>query len=193
MSAVVIALCSIGALAACGSGSGGVPVPRTPSSSSGASPISPVQHPRDVAVMARQACSLLSPEQAVSFGLDDPPKQSDWLFGTTKCKWSQGARDGEVSRSVNASMVTYNSTLETIYAKRQTYSSFELASVDGYPATVVRTNADLPICDVDVKTADRQSFTLTYESQDLKSRPQQACDVAKRVAAAVLANLPAKR
>jgi hypothetical protein len=33
---------------------------------------------------------------------------------------------------------------------------------------------------------------LTYEALDLRSNPQQSCDVGKQVAAAVLMNLPLK-
>ncbi|HET9118655.1 MAG TPA: hypothetical protein VFN75_11380, partial [Pseudonocardiaceae bacterium] len=70
--------------------------------------------------------------------------------------------------------------------------SFELTKISGYPAIVSRTNADLPICDIDVKPAERQSFSLSYDSIEFRSNPQQACEVGKQVAATVLMNLPLK-
>ena len=62
----------------------------------------------------------------------------------------------------------------------------------GYPAIVTRSNADLPHCDIDVKPAEHQSFSLSYDSDTFNNDPQQACVVGKQVAAAALMNLPPK-
>jgi hypothetical protein len=82
--------------------------------------------------------------------------------------------------------------LEVAYNQDRGLPFFELTEINGYPAIVSRTNADLPICDIDVKPAERQSVSVTYESQDFKNNPQQSCEVGKQVAAAVLMNLPLK-
>jgi len=70
----------------------------------------------------------------------------------------------------------------------------ELTQIAGYPAIITRTNADIAVCDIDVKAAERQSVTVIYHSEEqaLKNNPQQSCEVGKQIAAAVLMNLPPK-
>lgn len=178
---------------ACGTNSDGKPVLGAQwSGNSVASPIPLVQNPRDVAPMARRACDLLTPQQASVFGLDLPPKQTDGLFGTTDCKWTTVDHEGTTVRRVYVSMFTNNPTVEVAYAQRAGFAFFKLDLVNGYPSAITRSNADVPNCTFDVKTAERQSVTVTYDSEDLRSDPQRSCDVAKRVASAVLTNLPPK-
>jgi Protein of unknown function (DUF3558) len=108
------------------------------------------------------------------------------------CAWEGTTSDRETIRSVRIDTFTNNPTLEVAYYKDQKRPFFELTSVSGYPAVVSRTNANLPICDIDVKSAERQSFSLSYDSKDFDNNPQQSCGVAKQIAAAVLINLPPK-
>jgi hypothetical protein len=179
-------------LAGCGTGTSTAPEPDRPSSPEAASPIPPVKNPRDVTAMAGRPCELLTSQQAAGLGLDLPPKQLDGLFGTLRCKWTSTTRDRRTFRTVDIDMFTNNPTLEVAYNQDRGLPFFELTEIDGYPAIVSRTNADLPICDIDVKPAERQSVSVTYESQEYKNNPQQACVVGKQVAAAVLMNLPPK-
>jgi Protein of unknown function (DUF3558) len=176
-------------LAACG-GPSAAPVPAQLSSSPAASPIPPVKNPRDIAALARRPCELLTAQQAAQFGLSLPPRQYNFILGTIACEWNTTTRNQETIRKVNISTFTNNPTLEVVYYKNRNLPFFELTEIAGYPAIATRTNADIPICDIDVKPAERQSFTLTYEALDLRSNPQQSCDVGKQVAAAVLMNLP---
>jgi len=157
-----------------------------------ASPIPQVKKPRDVAALARRPCELLTTQQAREFGLSLPPKQYDFVLGTLGCKWATTSDNQETVRQVNISTLINNSTLEVVYSKDQNRPFFELTSIDDYPAIATRTNKEIPICDIYVKPAERQSFTLTYESEDFRSNPQQSCEVGKQVAAAVLMNLPLK-
>jgi hypothetical protein len=187
----VIACGSSIMLAGCAAGIGSSPTPG-PSPTQAASPIPSVKNPRDVAAMARRPCELLTSQQATAFGLDLPPKQRDGLLGTLDCKWTRTTREREVTRTVDLSMFTNNPTLETGYTQDQNRPSFELTEIAGYPALVSRPLMDEPICDIDVKAAERQSVSLTYESEELKNNPQLACEVGKKVAAAVLMNLPPK-
>lgn len=120
--------------------------------------------------------------------MDRPPLQLSGLFGTVNCEWKNSTRN----RRVEISTLVGNPTLEVLYKKRSGFPYFELTAVDGYPIVVTRSNPDLPICVIDAKPAERQSVTVTYESDDLQSDPQRSCDVAKRVASAVLTNLPPK-
>jgi Protein of unknown function (DUF3558) len=177
---------------ACGATTGAAPVPSQPSSAPAANPIPPVKNPRDVAVLARRPCELLTAQQAKKFGLDLPPRQYDAGLGDLGCEWATTLRNQETIRKVQIDTFTNNPTLEVAYYKDRNRPFFELTNIAGYPAIVTRTNADLPICDIDVKPAERQSFSLTYESQEFKSNPQQSCEVGKQVAAAVLMNLPLK-
>ncbi|HEY6422767.1 MAG TPA: DUF3558 domain-containing protein [Pseudonocardiaceae bacterium] len=175
-------------LAGCGAGKTAAPASVPPSTTEEASPIPPVQNPRDVAVLARRPCELLTSQQATQFGLDLPPSQYDAALGDVGCKWTS-TRD---RRTVKIDTFTNNPTLEIVYYRERLRPYFELTDIAGYPATVTRSNPDLPHCDVDVKPAERQSFSLSYDSDALKSDPQQACVVGKQVAAAVLTNLPPK-
>jgi hypothetical protein len=89
-------------------------------------------------------------------------------------------------------MFTDNSTLETIYSRRQGYPFFELTEISGYPAIVRRTNVDDPSCDIDIKPAEQQSISVGYRNNEFNNNPQQSCEMNKQVAAVVLMNLPPK-
>jgi hypothetical protein len=156
------------------------------------SPIPSVKNPRDVASMARRTCELLTPQQATGFGLDLPPRPSEAIFGTVACVWNSRTRERETVKRLDVSVFTNNPTLEVAYSKGQDRPFFELTEIAGYPAIVTRTNADIPRCGIDVKAAERQSVTVIYESKEFSRNPQQSCEAAKQVAAAVLMNVPLK-
>lgn len=193
--ASLVAVGSVLVAAACGSDTSAAPVPAQPSPAPAASPIPPVNHPRDVAAMARRPCELLTAQQATGFGFNLPPEESDGLFGTLDCQWSKTTREQQLVRSLDITMFTNNPTLEVAYSRdHRGLPFFELTEVAGYPAIVTRTNADIAHCDIDVKAAERQSVTVTYHSEEqaLRNNPQQSCEVGKQIAAAVLMNLPPK-
>lgn len=193
--ASVVVAGSVLVAAGCGSGTGAAPEPAQPSPAPAASPIPPVNHPRDVAAMARRPCALLTAQQATGFGFDLPPAESDGLFGTLDCQWRKTSREQELVRSVDLSMFANNPTLEVVYSKgHRGLPFFELTEIAGYPAIITRTNADIAHCDIDIKAAERQSVTVIYHSEEqaLKNNPQQSCEVGKQIAAAVLMNLPPK-
>lgn len=157
-----------------------------------ASPIPTVKNPRDVAAMARRPCELLSAQQATGFGLDVPPTQYNSGLGDVGCRWVSMTRDRRTYRTVLIDTFTNNLTLEAAYDQNHGRPFFELTEIAGYPAIITRSNPDLPHCDIDVKPAERQSFSLSYDSDTLSKDPAQACVVGKQVAAAVLMNLPPK-
>ncbi|HZE01260.1 MAG TPA: DUF3558 domain-containing protein [Pseudonocardiaceae bacterium] len=193
--ASLVAVGSVLVAAGCGSDTSAAPVPAQPSPAPAASPIPPVNHPRDVAAMARRPCELLTAQQATGFGFNLPPEESDGLFGTLDCQWSKTTREQQLVRSLDITMFTNNPTLEVAYSRdHRGLPFFELTEVAGYPAIVTRTNADIAHCDIDVKAAERQSVTVTYHSEEqaLRNNPQQSCEVGKQIAAAVLMNLPPK-
>ena len=194
--ASLVAAGSVLVAAGCGgSGPGAAPEPAPPSPAPAASPIPPVKNPRDVAAMARRPCELLTAQQATGFGFDLPPEETDGLFGTLSCQWSKTTRSQQMVRSLGLTIFTNNPTLEVEYSRdHRGQPFFELTDIAGYPAIVNRTNADIARCDIDVKAAERQSFTVFYQSEEqaLKNNPQQSCEVGKQIAAAVLMNLPPK-
>lgn len=189
--AVAIATGSAILVAACGAGTTAAPEPVRPNRTQ-ANPIPSVQDPRDVTAVARRPCELLTPQQATGFGLDVPPKVFDASLGDLGCKWTSTTRDQRIVRTVYITTFTNNPTLEVAYSKSQDRPFFELTDIAGYPAIVTRTNADLPSCDIDLKVAERQSVTVIYDSKEFKNDPQQSCEVAKEVAAAVVMNVPLK-
>jgi hypothetical protein len=163
-----------------------------PNPTQAANPIPSVKNPRDVAPLIHRPCELLTSQQAKGFGLDLPPEQMDGLLGTLRCEWTNTTREQETIRTVDISMFTDNPTLEVAYSKDRDLPFFELTDISGYPAIITRTNADLPICTIDIKVAERQSVSVGYSSKEFNKNPQQACEINKKVAAAVLMNLPAK-
>ncbi|MGH3843068.1 MAG: DUF3558 domain-containing protein [Pseudonocardiaceae bacterium] len=189
---VVIAVGAVTLLAGCGADKNASQESGPPSATQSVSPIPPVKNPRDVAALARRPCGLLTAQQAAQFRLDLPPREYDAALGDMGCAWSSKTREQETVRSVRIDTFTNNPTLEVAYNKDRGRPFFELTEISGYPAIVSRTNANLPICTIDVKPAERQSFSLTYNSKEFDNNPQQSCDVAKQVAAAVLMNLPPK-
>ena len=193
--ASVVAAGSMIVAVGCASGTGAAPEVAQRSSAPAASPIPPVNHPRDVAAMARRPCQLLTAQQATGFGFDLPPEESDGLFGTLDCQWRKTSREQELVRKVDLTMFTNNPTLEVAYSRdHRGLPFFELTQIAGYPAIITRTNADIAHCDIDIKAAERQSVTVIYHSEEqaLKNNPQQSCEVGKQIAAAVLMNLPPK-
>ena len=191
VSSMIAAGCVI-VLAGCGSSTGATPEPVRASPTQAANPIPPVKNLRDVAALARRPCELLTPQQATGFGLDLPPTQYDVALGDLGCKWTSTTRDRRIYRAVRIDTFTNNLTLEAVYDQEHSHPFFELTDIAGYPAIVTRSNPDLPHCDIDVKPAERQSFSLSYDSELFDKNPQQACVVGKQVAAAVLMNLPPK-
>lgn len=166
--------------AACGAGA-----PATPPS-----PIPRIDKPRDVVAVSGRPCSLLSTAQAEQFGLDRPGQPMSGLGRSpVDCEWRNSKGDVWVYVSTSA----HESTVEGVYARRAKLPAFELTNLAGYPATATRTDGKRPACDVDLKAADGQSVTVSYDAAELDKMPQRGCAVAKEVALAVLQNLPAKR
>ncbi|MGH3793563.1 MAG: DUF3558 domain-containing protein [Pseudonocardiaceae bacterium] len=186
MASLVMVVGAVVSLAGCTSElkGGSLSMPDAASTAT-ASPISPVRHPRDITALTRRPCDSLTPEQAAMFKFDRPPQQMPGVPGPLACEWANNARD-----RIHLSARTNEVTLEDVYRKRRSFAFFELTETNGYPMTVSRTNAKLPTCDIDLKPAERQSVSLTYESPGLDHDPQQACVEGKQVMKAVLMNLP---
>ncbi|MGH3914941.1 MAG: DUF3558 domain-containing protein [Pseudonocardiaceae bacterium] len=145
-----------------------------------------VEKPQRIDAIANRPCKLLTPQQAAGFGLDLPPRQLPGRLGNVECEWRSSGADVWVY----ISPFTDRLTLEEVYDRRETLPYFELTKIGGYPAIVSRTEATLPVCDIDLKPADRQSVTVSYDATAFNQEPQQGCVVGKQVAEAILKNLP---
>ena len=172
----VLVLSSLVAFAGCGGGK----------EASGSESIPRVEKPRNILPVAGRPCELLNPQQAAGFGLDRPPRQIQGRLGNVECEW----RSSKADVWVYISTFTNRLTLEEVYGRRASLPYFELTQVGGYPAIVSRTEAALPVCDIDIKPAERQSVTVSYDATRFNKAPQQGCVEGRRVAEAVLANLP---
>lgn len=177
--AVVLAMGALIALAGCS----------PPAPASDAEVIPRVQKPRDITAVANRPCEFLNPQQAAVFGLDRPPRQIQGRLGNVECEW----RSSKADVWVYISTFTNRLTLEEVYARRESLPYFELTRIGGYPAILSRTDETLPVCDIDIKPAERQSVTVSYDSTEFNKQPQQGCVMGRRVAEAVLRNLPAPR
>lgn len=164
-----------------------------PSPAQAVPPIPPVKNPRDVAAVSARPCGLLTEQQATEFRLDLPPDQLTGLHDTLRCMWTKTTvPDRAIVRMVNVSMSTSGPAFEVVYERDRRLPSFELTDIAGYPAIVTRTSPKSPICMIKIKTAEGQSLSVDYEDKELATNPQQSCEIGKRVATAVLMNVPAK-
>lgn len=148
-----------------------------------------VEKPRNIAAVADRPCELLNPQQAARFGLDRPPRQIPGRLGSMDCEW----RSSKADVWVYISTFTNRLTLEEVYTRRESLPYFELTRIGGYPAIVSRTDESLPVCDIDIKPAERQSVTVSFDSTEFNKQPQQGCVVGRRIAETVLSNLPPPR
>ncbi|MGH3780690.1 MAG: DUF3558 domain-containing protein [Pseudonocardiaceae bacterium] len=154
--ASVVAAGSVIVVASCGGRTAAAPKPGRSSPTQEASPIPPVKNPRDVSVLARQPCELLTAQQAAGFGLDFPPKQYEAAIGNLGCEWTNTTAERKTLKRVIISTFTNNPTLEVVFAREHGRPFFELTEIGGYPAIVTRSNPDLPHCHIDVILAPKR-------------------------------------
>jgi Protein of unknown function (DUF3558) len=156
-------------------------------------PIPPVSSPRDITALTQRPCELLTLQQATEFQLDLPADQLTGTHGTQRCKWTTTTSPAhEIVRMLDLTLSVNNSDFDTAYERDRGLPAFEVTTITGYPAIVRMTNAHLPICAVRIKVAEHQSIFVDYEDKMLNKNPRQSCEVGKRIAAAVLTNVPPK-
>ena len=190
----VVTASSMIALAAC-AGANQVPAPVAPppNSTPTLGSIPPVDNPRDLTTMSQRPCELLTPQQAIEFRLDLPADQLTGLHGTLRCKWTTTTGPArEIVRMLDVNLSVNSPAFEVAYTRDRGLPVFEVTTIAGYPALVTMTNVNLPICTVKVKVAEQQSLSVDYEDKAFNKTPRQSCALGKRVAGAVLTNVPAK-
>ncbi|MBV9060315.1 MAG: DUF3558 family protein [Pseudonocardiales bacterium] len=171
------------------------PAPTTPQPSpiQTVGPIPPVSNPRDITSLTQRPCELLTLQQATGFQLDLPADQLTGTHGTQRCKWTTTTSPAhEIVRMLDLTLSVNNSDFDTAYDRDRGLPAFEVTSITDYPAIVRMTNPHLPICAVRIKVAEQQSIFVDYEDKTLNKNPRQSCEVGKRIAAAVLTNVPPK-
>jgi hypothetical protein len=171
------------------------PAPATPQPSTAQTvgPIPPVSNPRDIAGLTQQPCSLLTLQQATGFQLDLPADQLTGTHGTQRCKWTTTTSPAhQIVRMLDLTLSVNNTDFDVAYNRDRGLPAFEVTDITGYPAIVRMTNGNLPICAVRIKVAEQQSIFVDYEDKSLNKNPRQSCEVGKRIAAAVLTNVPPK-
>jgi len=143
--------------------------------------------------MTQRPCDLLTASQATGFQLDLPADQLTGLHGTLRCMWTTTTSPAHnIVRMLDVSLSVNNPSFEVAYSRDRGFPFFEVTDIAGYPAIVTMVNANLPICTVKVKVAEQQSISVAYEDKSLDKDQRQSCDIDKRVAAAVLTNVPPK-
>ena len=169
------------------------PVTPQPSPMQTLGPVPPVSSPRDIAGLTQRPCSLLTLQQATGFQLDLPADQLTGTHGTQRCKWTTTTSPAhDIVRMLDITLSVNSSDFDAAYNRDRGLPAFEVTDITGYPAIVRMTNANLPICAVRIKVAERQSIFVDYEDKSLNKNPRQSCEVGKRIAAAVLTNVPPK-
>lgn len=194
--AAVITAGSVIMLGAC-AGPANPPTPTAVPPPSATQPPGPIPSlvgpPRDLTAMTRRPCELLTPQQATGFLLDLPADQLTGLHDTLRCKWTTTTGTAfEIVRMLDVGLSVNNPSFDAAYSRDRGLPFFEVITIAGYPAIVTMANAKLPICTVKIKVAEQQSVSVDYEDKTLNKNPQQSCEIGKRVAAALLTNVPPK-
>ncbi|MGH3900450.1 MAG: DUF3558 domain-containing protein [Pseudonocardiaceae bacterium] len=182
---VVCAVLALGAVLAGCSAGGGEPAGAgtTPASSASApaSPIPPVQSPKNLAGLA--PCLLLTPAQLEISRIDQPGQPKD-VLGSAGCEWGDRARTREIRVFVDLG----NDVLHNVYAKRETFPVVELTEVAGHPAIRTKDDVDGTTCYFRVAAAERQTLVLAFTS--LRQGREEPCESARALAEVVIGNLP---
>ncbi|MFC5997081.1 DUF3558 domain-containing protein [Pseudonocardia hispaniensis] len=191
----VVRLLALGALlavAACGQPvttpavagpPGAVPATAAPSAPPTSERHAPrVPHPKDARGIA--ACELLTPRQLVELGLRPESARPAHSRLTRDCSWSAG--EGDVAALLIATDEATDG-LESIYLQRTGFAVFEPGEVAGHPSVRANLNPG-PFCELWVGVADDRLLWVDGKV-GVGSLPD-PCERSRRMAAAVLSNLP---
>jgi Protein of unknown function (DUF3558) len=114
----------------------------------------------------------------------DLPARPKPVAGAPGCEWGNKAHTREISVFVDIGP----DVLHNIYAQREEYAVFEVTQVVGQPAIRTKESVEGTSCFFRVAAAQRQTFTLRFTS--LRQGLEEPCGPARKLAEAVLANLP---
>lgn len=166
----------------CSTESPGSASPAASTQSSDAGPIPPVTEPLDLTSLAQRPCDLLTAEQASAFGFASPNVDEGATGSFPACVW-------KTTNDVRMSVFP-QADLETVFAKRDQYTFFELTKFSGYPAAVYTETESNRLCTALVKVAEGQGVAVNYITVLADDPPPDPCAEAVRVAEVVLTNIP---
>lgn len=126
------------------------------------------------------ACGVLTPEQQQALGADQPPRARE-SRGMQGCNFMSG--DAGTAAGWNA-FVSVTPT-QTMQKFMKMHTTAESTTVAGYPAA--NTEINNRNCTVSVDVSDKGSVVVNGMSRD---ESVNGCDVMKKVAEAVVQNLP---
>jgi hypothetical protein len=149
-----------------------------------------VAEPRDMRGIP--ACRLLPPTEATALGLDIT---SVWDYSPEECIFSSFDNSRGV-RITSGYTLDLRGGMDPFYRAREVFEKetkfspgiFEPGTIDGYP-TINISPARADTCQFFIGVADDQTLVV-LGSGALDSPTVHACDVARAVTSAVLANLP---
>ena len=140
--------------------------------------------PLDGTAQTERPCGLLNESQLQAFGLQPDGRIQQLPLGAPACVW-QGPG---FSREVSAAVIVDRDYLVDTYRSRSMYQVFEPVSVGGQPAVAQQTTAQALTCTVTTGIAVGQAVDVS--STEFGDAPATPCEIARRVAEAVVANLP---
>lgn len=138
----------------------------------------------DGTARSEQPCRLLSEGELRSFGLQANGRLQRLPLGAPACVWEAPG----FGREVSAAVIVNRDFLVDTYRSRANYQVFEPISVRGLPAVAQQTTAEALTCTVTTGIAVGQAVDIS--STELGGAPEPPCETARRVADAVVANLP---
>lgn len=180
-------------LAGCGTTVAGAPGPVTavgdaPVTAQRLDPSVPrVANPRDARNVA--ACDLLTQAQLASFDADPLTATASEQNTGLRCEWRTRDKLGSLEAVVAAELGTngFLAGLAQLYSQRDTFDVFEPGELDGFPIVHADRVVNAGDCTIYVGAADDQLF---YTAAGYASGETKRCDIARRMASAVLSNLP---
>ena len=185
----ISALLAVGVLGAVGCGASSAGSPSThvnrPGTAGPTRLAPPVTNPRDITAYGQRPCELLTREQLVALGNDQPGERRSLPYGVFECVW----RDSGFDQEIRVASYPAEDLLSAKYRNRNAYQLFRPIEVSGLPATMqqdVRSE-----CGVTVGLAETQAVEVDYA--DRTEPYEDPCGKARRIAEIVVGNLPPLR
>lgn len=170
---IVAGTATLALLAACSTGGGttGTPTSATqPTSASNGSGAPEVSNPLDLKAVEAAPCSAVTAAQLTAYGLPGINGSVNTGSPGSSCIWSGSLTDAEMAPGIT--VLPAGTSLQTIYAKKDSYPVFEpQPAIQGYPAVVsliVDQRKD-GNCELVVGASDERAILFTFLS-DKKSK-----------------------
>lgn len=178
-------------IAGCGTTVTGVPASVSPAGSAAVTyEVGPgvprVGDPRDARGIG--PCDLLTDAQLDAVGIDPASAKTSQQNTAFRCSWRSRDKLGgfEADNNSDARPNGYIAGLSGLYAVRETFAIFEPGELDGFPIVHADRNVGSD-CTIYVGVADDQ---MLWTAAGYVKGPQKRCDLALKMASAMVSNLP---